>query len=87
LDIGVSSDDDDCIRATGSIKTNLTAVEELGKEWRSQPLIDFAASLSTEISNANAGSLYGNRMFYTNDYMVGLNAGYDGVRMLNPVTI
>ena len=51
--------------------TNLTAVGELGREWNSQPLINFQASLSEDSSNANAGGLQGNRMFYTNDYMVG----------------
>ena len=60
-----------CVRATANIQTNLTAVGELGNQWNSQPLIDFNATLSKNASNANAGSLKGNRMFYTNDYMVG----------------
>lgn len=57
-------------RATGSIKINVTEVGELGKQWASQTLIDFAESLSGNDSNANAGQLEGNRMFYNNDYMV-----------------
>jgi hypothetical protein len=32
--------------------------------------MDFANSLTPTTSNANAGSLVGNRMFYTTDYMV-----------------
>jgi hypothetical protein len=53
------------------IKTNLTAVGELGQQWNSQPLINYKKDLSKKTPNANAGSLEGNRMFYTNDYMVG----------------
>lgn len=57
-------------RATGSIKLNLTEVEELGRLWDSPILINFAQSLSEGGENANAGKLKGNRMFYANDYMV-----------------
>ncbi|KAG6911939.1 hypothetical protein DXG01_000187 [Tephrocybe rancida] len=56
-------------QATGSIKINLTQVLELGEQWSSDPLINFAESLSGSVTNANAGSLKGNRMFFTNDYM------------------
>lgn len=59
------------IRATGSIKMNLTTVGELGRVWQSQPLIDFERSLVKPTSHANAGNLQGNRMFFTNDYIVG----------------
>ncbi|KAF8232548.1 polysaccharide lyase family 8 protein [Tricholoma matsutake] len=63
-------------QATANIKTNLTAVGELGQQWNSKPLIDFATSLKNNTSNANAGSLQGNRMFYTNDYMVQRGPNY-----------
>lgn len=56
-------------RATGGIKINLTEVLQLGQEWSSQPLIEFANSLLNNSTNANAGNLVGNRMFYANDYM------------------
>ncbi|GLB36185.1 putative polysaccharide lyase family 8, N terminal alpha-helical domain [Lyophyllum shimeji] len=57
-------------QATGSIKINLTQVRELGQLWSSSSMIDFADSLSQSTTNANAGRLKGNRMFYANDYMV-----------------
>ena len=57
-------------RATGSIKINLTEVLELGEQWSSSTLTNFANSLSASTTNANAGKLEGNRMFYANDYMV-----------------
>ncbi|KAG6850521.1 hypothetical protein H0H93_012522 [Arthromyces matolae] len=43
---------------------------DLGKMWSSNSLINFAKSLSQSAKNANAGSLEGNRMFFTSDYMV-----------------
>ena len=57
-------------RATGSIKINVTEIAQLGQEWNSSILTAVAASLSTNSSNANVGSLKGNRMFFANDYMV-----------------
>lgn len=58
------------IRATGSIKMNLTSIGELGRLWQSQSLINFESTLAGSSSSANAGGLQGNRMFYTNDYIV-----------------
>ncbi|KAF8640729.1 hypothetical protein AX17_000381 [Amanita inopinata Kibby_2008] len=49
-------------QATGSIKINLTEVELLGEQWSSSNLISFAEQLSKNTSNANAGSLIGNRL-------------------------
>ncbi|KDR85027.1 hypothetical protein GALMADRAFT_52424 [Galerina marginata CBS 339.88] len=63
-------------QATGSIKINLTEVLELGQQWSSSSLINFANSLSATSSNANAGKLVGNRMFYANDYMVQRGSNY-----------
>ncbi|PFH54509.1 polysaccharide lyase family 8 protein [Amanita thiersii Skay4041] len=63
-------------QATGSIKVNLTEVEDLGEQWSSSTLIEFAKQLSQDVPNANAGSLTGNRMFYTNDYMVHRGRNY-----------
>ncbi|KAG6915305.1 hypothetical protein DXG01_012228 [Tephrocybe rancida] len=54
--------------ATSGINLNLSDIGELGRLWNSKKLKDFARSLSAP-SNVNAGSLVGNRMFYTNDYM------------------
>ncbi|KAF5386914.1 hypothetical protein D9615_002000 [Tricholomella constricta] len=62
-------------QATGNIKTDLSVVGELGNLWNSIKLTDFANSLSAP-SNVNAGGLVGNRMFYTNDYMVQRGQNY-----------
>ncbi|PBK77244.1 galactose mutarotase-like protein [Armillaria solidipes] len=58
-------------QASANLGINLTAVEELGNKWMSSSLTDFATSLKVgNLPHANAGNLKGNRMFYTNDYMV-----------------
>jgi hypothetical protein len=58
-------------RASSGILTNLSMVEELGKQWNSDILVEFARSFSSNTTDANTGGLLGNRMFYSNDYMVG----------------
>ncbi|KAF9464591.1 polysaccharide lyase family 8 protein [Collybia nuda] len=63
-------------QATGSIKISLGDVGQLGQEWQSHPLVDFEHSLSIPTEHANAGNLLGNRMFYTNDYMVHRGPNY-----------
>ncbi|KAG6827678.1 hypothetical protein H0H92_010809 [Tricholoma furcatifolium] len=60
---------------TSGIRINLDAVAELGSLWNSATLSNFASSLSAP-SNVNAGGLVGNRMFYTNDYMVHRGENY-----------
>ncbi|KAJ7630978.1 polysaccharide lyase family 8 protein [Roridomyces roridus] len=60
----------DITQATASILLNLTKIENLGEEWDSETLEDFATSLSMNVTSANAGNLQGTRMFYDNDYMV-----------------
>ncbi|KXN90693.1 Chondroitinase-AC [Leucoagaricus sp. SymC.cos] len=67
---------DDDLGAVGSIHLNLTKVKELGQLWNSATMIDFARSLSEPGRTANAGKLLGNRMFYTNDYMVHRGRNY-----------
>lgn len=57
-------------RPTSGVLINLTQVKLLGEQWPSSTLIDFSNTLSQNTSNANVGSLTGNRMFYNNDYMV-----------------
>ncbi|KAG5634466.1 hypothetical protein H0H81_001850, partial [Sphagnurus paluster] len=57
------------LQATGDIRTDLSLVAKLGQLWNSKQLSNFASSLSAP-SNVNAGGLVGNRMFFTNDYMV-----------------
>lgn len=60
-------------QATGSINTNLTKVRVLGGNWQSDKLIDIVDSLNQNTTDANVGSLDGNRMFWDNDYMVRLS--------------
>ena len=43
---------------------------QLGEQWSSSTLTGFTNDLSANTTNANAGKLVGNRMFYANDYMV-----------------
>ncbi|KAK0465141.1 polysaccharide lyase family 8 protein [Desarmillaria tabescens] len=58
-------------QASANLGMNLTAVKELGSKWTSGSLTGFATSLEVRnLKHANAGNLKGNRMFYTNDYMV-----------------
>ncbi|TFK57256.1 polysaccharide lyase family 8 protein [Heliocybe sulcata] len=63
-------------QATASINLNLSQILELGQAWDSSILQNVANSLSHNTSDANAGKLYGNRMFYNNDYMVHRGLGY-----------
>ncbi|KZT30416.1 polysaccharide lyase family 8 protein [Neolentinus lepideus HHB14362 ss-1] len=60
-------------QATGGINLNLTEILELGAAWNSTILQDVAHALSKNTNDANAGELYGNRMFYNNDYMARLH--------------
>ena len=59
-------------RATGSIKINISQIEELGTLWDSDTLQSVYQSLVSSSEDANAGQIQGNRMFYDNDYMVRL---------------
>ncbi|KAI0078909.1 polysaccharide lyase family 8 protein [Panus rudis PR-1116 ss-1] len=63
-------------QATGSIKINITEIKQLGDEWQSDVLTSVYESLSKNTSNANVGSINGNRMFFANDYMVHRGPGY-----------
>ncbi|KAF8061711.1 polysaccharide lyase family 8 protein [Lyophyllum atratum] len=63
------------LQATSDIRMNVSAAGELGQLWKSKQLTHFADSLSVP-SNVNAGGLTGNRMFYTNDYMVHRGRNY-----------
>ncbi|KAF9489664.1 polysaccharide lyase family 8 protein [Pleurotus eryngii] len=62
--------------ASSNIKIPLPEVQALGEQWENNVLKNFASSLSTKTDNANAGQLYGNRMFYANDYMVHRGKNY-----------
>ena len=57
-------------RATGSINFNLTELIALGNVWNSDTLVNVGNSLNGSGNDANVGDIRGNKMFYTNDYMV-----------------
>ena len=57
-------------RATGGLNLNLSEIQQLGEIWNSSTMVDVYEGLIQNTSDANAGSLYGNRNFYNNDYMV-----------------
>lgn len=57
-------------RATASINFNITELINLGELWSSDTLTNVGNSLNSPGNDANVGDIRGNRMFYTNDYMV-----------------
>ena len=57
-------------RATGEIHLNLTQIQLLGQLWNSSTLTNVYNDLAKSTTDANAGEMSGNRMFYANDYMV-----------------
>lgn len=57
-------------RATGSIGFNITELLDLGHLWDSDTLISVGDSLNKPGDDANVGDIRGNKMFYTNDYLV-----------------
>ncbi|KAI0322716.1 polysaccharide lyase family 8 protein [Amylostereum chailletii] len=63
-------------QATENLKTNLTQLQVLAAEWDSPELMQVFNDLSINTTDANAGSLMGNRMFFANDYMVHRGEGY-----------
>lgn len=66
---------------------NVTQIGELGQLWNSDKLQSIASNLEANDTDANVGSLNGNRMFYANDYMVrhtGLIARASAYRSVGP---
>lgn len=63
-------------RATSGIKINLTQVDLLGQQWNEPQLSTIVQHLQENTTDANAGGLNGNRMFYDTDYMVRTDISY-----------
>ncbi|THH34187.1 hypothetical protein EUX98_g65 [Antrodiella citrinella] len=63
-------------QATAQINLNLTQIQVLGQLWGSDTLTEVYNGLTKNTTDANAGELDGNRMFYANDYMVNRGPGY-----------
>jgi hypothetical protein len=60
------------LQATSGLKLNLTQIESVGQAWANtsgDALSRFASTVVEGAPDANAGSLVGNRMFFSNDYM------------------
>ncbi|KAG0708897.1 polysaccharide lyase family 8 protein [Suillus ampliporus] len=75
-------------QATSSINMNISEVQQLGEEWNSTVLLEFSSTLSVNTTDANAGEIRGNRMFFDNDYMVTRGPGYvTTVRMYSNRTL
>jgi hypothetical protein len=50
---------------------NFTEIKELGNQWNSGILTSFVDDLDPPVEgSSNPNGVYGNRMWYTNDYMV-----------------
>jgi len=63
-------------QASAGMLLNLTQINHVGRQWGSEAMIEFSESLSPQADTANAGDISGNRMFYSNDYMVHRGPGY-----------
>jgi hypothetical protein len=73
-------------RATANLKINLTQIQVLGQQWNSADISQVYNNLTSDTTNANSGSLTGNRMFYANDYMVSSLVYLSSNDELNPWT-
>ncbi|KIO26601.1 polysaccharide lyase family 8 protein [Tulasnella calospora MUT 4182] len=65
-------------QATANLKLNLSLVQELGEMWEASAITDATYCLlkNDTFSNANVNELVGNRMFWSNDYMVHRGQNY-----------
>ncbi|KAJ7765823.1 polysaccharide lyase family 8 protein [Mycena maculata] len=59
-----------------TLELNLTQIEVLGQLWESNDITNFYDNLAANGTSVNPGSVVGNRMFYTNDYMVQRGENY-----------
>ncbi|KAJ7051996.1 polysaccharide lyase family 8 protein [Mycena amicta] len=59
-----------------SLELNLTQIQAIGQLWDSDAITAVFNALNTTGTSVNPGGLVGNRMFYTNDYMVHRGANY-----------
>ncbi|KAI0035969.1 polysaccharide lyase family 8 protein [Vararia minispora EC-137] len=63
-------------QATASINLNLAEIQTLGQQWNSEVLTNAHSRLVKPSQDANVGQITGNRMFWSNDYMVHRGVGY-----------
>ncbi|KAL5518907.1 hypothetical protein ACEPAH_590 [Sanghuangporus vaninii] len=75
-------------QATSSIQMNITKIAALADLWESSTLLDVYDKLEENSTTANVGSIDGNHMFYSNDYMLHRGPGYvSTLRMYSNRTI
>ncbi|KAH0590691.1 hypothetical protein H2248_000821 [Termitomyces sp. 'cryptogamus'] len=63
-------------QASANLKINSTQIQVLAQLWNSSTISRVYNNLSQNTTDANAGALQGNRMFYANDYTVQRGSGY-----------
>ncbi|KZV87023.1 galactose mutarotase-like protein [Exidia glandulosa HHB12029] len=68
--IAFAVDDLDRTAAISSILLNITQIDQLGDLWEDATLQSVAKQLDSSTGTANIGGLKGNRMFWSNDFMV-----------------
>ncbi|KAJ7190753.1 polysaccharide lyase family 8 protein [Mycena pura] len=59
-----------------SLELNLTQFDVLSQLWESDTITNVFNALNSPGTSVNPGSLVGNRMFYTNDYMIHRGENY-----------
>ncbi|KAG9018584.1 hypothetical protein FRB90_011306 [Tulasnella sp. 427] len=72
------------IQATAGLNIDFSQVQTLGKQWGDAAMTKVSTALLKSGGTSNAGNLVGNRMFYSNDYMVQRGKNYvTTVKMLS----
>ncbi|KAF7327253.1 Polysaccharide lyase family 8 protein [Mycena kentingensis (nom. inval.)] len=59
-----------------NLELNLTQIQLLGQRWGNADITSVFNALNSAGTSVNPGGLVGNRMFYTNDYMVHRGSNY-----------
>ncbi|KAG9018585.1 hypothetical protein FRB90_011307 [Tulasnella sp. 427] len=62
-------------RATSGLGLDFKKVQDLGQQWADSPMTKVSAAVLSD-GTSNTGNLVGNRMFYSNDYMVQRGKNY-----------
>ncbi|KAG9018583.1 hypothetical protein FRB90_011305 [Tulasnella sp. 427] len=75
------------VQATAGLNIDFTQVQTLGKQWGDAAMTKVSTALLKSGGTSNAGGLVGNRMFYSNDYMVHRGSNYvTTLKMISPRT-
>ncbi|KAG9018581.1 hypothetical protein FRB90_011303 [Tulasnella sp. 427] len=75
------------LQATAGLNIDFSQVQSLGQQWGDSTMTKVSTALLQSGGTSNAGNLVGNRMFYSNDYMVHRGKNYvTTVKMLSTRT-